>query len=88
VKSLLDLCEPGVINKIRFRVPEPTGLVFEVDEFRGDNKGLVIAEIELPNEEYRFHRPAWLGKEVTGIAAYYNASLMKRPFKMWDDDSV
>ena len=56
---------------------------FEVDVFRGDNEGLIVAEIELDSPDEEFARPDWLGEEVTGDPAYYNASLSKRPFKMW-----
>jgi adenylate cyclase len=82
---LLELCEPGIIDKTRYIIPEKSGLVFEVDEFYGENKGLVIAEIELPQEDYTFDKPEWLGREVTGRVEYYNASLMKRPFKSWHE---
>jgi adenylate cyclase len=81
--SLLEICEPGVIEKTRFIVPEKSGLKFEVDEFYGDNEGLTVAEIELPSEEYPFDKPEWLGEEVTGDARYYNSMLMKNPFKNW-----
>lgn len=83
VNELLELCEPGVIDKTRFIVPEPSGLKFEVDEFYGDNEGLIIAEIELPSEDHPFEKPNWLGEEVTGIAKYYNSRLTKKPFKNW-----
>ena len=82
-KSLLTLCEPGIIDKTRFIVPEEGGLKYEVDEFYGDNNGLVVAEIELPTEEYHFKKPDWLGEEVTGIKKYYNSMLMKKPFNKW-----
>jgi adenylate cyclase len=82
-KDLLKICEPGVIDKIRYIVPEQSGLKFEVDEFRGDNLGLTVAEIELPTEDHAFVKPAWLGKEVTGDARYFNAMLMKNPFVNW-----
>lgn len=81
--SLLDMCEPGVIYKTRFSVPEKSGLMFEVDEFYGENEGLIVAEIELPSEDHPFEKPGWLGKEVTGVARYYNASLIKTPFRSW-----
>ena len=58
-------------------------MVFEVDEFYGDNEGLVIAKIELKNENENFTKPNWLGKEVTGNKKYYNSSLSKNPFKNW-----
>jgi adenylate cyclase len=82
-KELLELCEPGIIDKTRHIVPEVGGLKFEVDEFHGDNKGLIIAEIELPSEDHHFEKPDWLGKEVTGKTRYYNARLSKNPYKNW-----
>mgnify|MGYP002629077231 CR=1 FL=1 len=83
VEELLELCEPGVIDKTRFIVPENSGLQFEVDEFYGDNEGLTVAEIELPSEDHPFEKPDWLGQEVTGDAKYYNSMLMKNPYKNW-----
>ena len=83
VKDLLELCEPGTIDKARFIVPETSGLKFEVDEFYGNNQGLTVAEIELPSEDHPFEKPEWLGEEVTGQAKYYNSMLMKTPFKEW-----
>ena len=82
-KSLLDLCETGIIDKTRFIVPEQSGLKFEVDEFYGDNEGLTVAEIELPAEDHPFEKPEWLGEEVTGDTRYYNSMLMKNPYKKW-----
>jgi adenylate cyclase len=76
--QLLELCEEGVIEKIRYEVPEKSGLTFEVDEFHGALEGLVLAEIELPSEDYPFVKPAWLGKEVTGDKRYYNSALAKK----------
>ena len=81
--ELLQICEPGVIDKTRFIVPEKTGLKFEVDEFYGENDGLTVAEIELPSEDHPFEKPEWLGEEVTGDARFYNSMLMKNPFKSW-----
>jgi adenylate cyclase len=83
VNELLEICEPGVIDKTRFIVPESSGLKFEVDEFYGENEGLTVAEIELPSEEHPFEKPEWLGEEVTGDARYYNSMLMKNPYKNW-----
>lgn len=85
-EELMLLCEEGVIDKTRFLIPEATGLTFEVDEFYGENKGLVVAEIELPTEGYVFEKPSWLGVEVTGETKYYNACLMSRPFLKWGSD--
>ena len=81
-ESLLDLCEPGIIEKTRYYVPSG-GHVVEVDEFHGDNLGLTLAEIELSHEEEDFLKPEWLGRDVTGQTKYYNASLSKNPFKTW-----
>lgn len=84
-KSLLDLCEPGVIYKHRFQIPVGDH-VFEVDEFLEDNDGLVVAEVELSSEDESFIKPKWLGKEVTGDIRYYNAQLSKHPFKTWKNE--
>ena len=81
-EDLLKICEPGVIDKTRYDV-KVGNHTFEVDEFYGENQGLVIAEIELVNEDDHFEIPAWLGKEVTGDVKYYNTMLMKKPFTKW-----
>lgn len=81
-KSLLKLCEPGVIEKYRFLIKKGKH-VFEVDEFLGENKGLIVAEIELDSEKEKFIIPDWLSKEVTGDKKYYNSNLSKSPFKDW-----
>ena len=57
--------------------------IFEIDEFFGENEGLVIAEIELTSENEEFEKPDWLGKEVTGDVRYYNSLLSKTPYKNW-----
>ena len=82
VKELLLICEPGVIDKTRYLV-KVGEFTFEVDEFYGDNEGLTVAEVELPDENAAFERPDWLGEEVTGDPRYYNSMLMKNPFKNW-----
>ncbi|HQO49309.1 MAG TPA: CYTH domain-containing protein [Bacteroidales bacterium] len=82
VEELLKICEPGVIDKTRFLV-KAGAHTFEVDEFYGDNEGLVVAEVELSSEDEGFFKPEWLGKEVTGDVKYYNSMLMKNPFKKW-----
>lgn len=82
-ENLLKLCEPTIIEKIRHIVPVNNNLFFEVDEFLGENKGLFIAEIELPDENTFFERPSWLGEEVTGQVKYYNSMLSKRSFINW-----
>lgn len=81
--ELLKLCEPGVIDKTRFIVPEKGGLKFEVDEFYGENEGLTLAEIELPDEDHSFEKPEWLGNEVTGNKKYYNSYLSKNTYRSW-----
>lgn len=82
-KTLLHLCEKGVIDKIRYEV-KVGGHIFEVDEFYGENKGLIVAEIELQSENETFEKPIWLGKEVTHEIKYYNSYLSKKPFLEWD----
>ncbi|MGK4566733.1 CYTH domain-containing protein [Flavobacterium sp. 3HN19-14] len=81
-KPLLALCEKGTINKMRYEV-EAGNHIYEIDEFFGDNEGLIIAEIELRSEDEMFDKPDWVGKEVTGDQRYYNAYLSKRPYKEW-----
>ena len=81
-ESLLQICESGVIDKIRYDI-ELGNHTFEVDIFEGENKGLIIAEVELQSENESFEIPDWLGKEVTGDERYYNAYLSKKPFMNW-----
>lgn len=81
-EQLLLLCEPSIIDKTRFYIKSENH-IFEVDEFYGDNQGLIVAEIELNSENESYEKPSWLGKEVTGNVKYYNASLSKIPFKNW-----
>ncbi len=81
-EQLLLLCEPSIIDKTRYLV-KSNNHTFEVDEFYGDNKGLIIAEVELTSENETFTKPNWLGKEVTGNLKYYNSCLSKSPFKDW-----
>lgn len=80
--ALLGICEGGVIEKDRYYVPY-AGHTFEVDEFFGDNEGLVMAEVELSSEDEAFEKPEWLGQEVTGDSRYYNSSLRKHPYIQW-----
>ncbi len=80
--ELLDLCEPGVIDKIRYEI-KLGNHIFEVDEFFGDNKGLIIAEVELNTENESFEKPNWIGDEVTGQVPYYNSQLSKQPYNTW-----
>ena len=81
-EDLMKLCEPGVIDKTRYLVRSGKH-TFEVDEFYGDNDGLIVAEVELASEDEPFEKPGFIGQEVTGDIRYYNSQLMKRPFKMW-----
>ncbi|MEM8929916.1 MAG: CYTH domain-containing protein [Acidobacteriota bacterium] len=82
-EAILDgLCLRPIIEKVRHRV-EHGGLVWEIDEFSGDNAGLVVAEVELESEEQAFDRPAWLGEEVSDDSRYLNASLVERPYSQW-----
>jgi CYTH domain-containing protein len=80
--DLLQLCENGIVDKTRYEISSGKH-TFEVDEFYGDNKGLIIAEVELKSTDEVFVKPSWLGKEVTGVIKYYNAELSKHPFKSW-----
>lgn len=82
VQDLLKICEPGVIDKTRYLV-KAGAHTYEVDEFYGDNQGLVMAEVELGAENEDFIKPEWLGEEVTGDVKYYNSMLMKNPYKNW-----
>ena len=85
--ELLDqLCERPLIEKKRRKL-EFDGLTWEVDEFSGDNAGLILAEVELENEEQSFARPAWIAQEVTDDARYFNANLVSYPFSQWKGSS-
>ena len=84
-ETLLDtMCAKPQVDKIRYRIPaaEP-GLVWEVDEFLGDNAPLVTAEIELPAEDTPFTRPAWLGADVSDDHRYKNNNLARKPYSTW-----
>jgi CYTH domain-containing protein len=81
-EQLLSLCEKGAIDKVRYEIKAGPH-TFEVDEFFGDNAGLVIAEIELADENDAFEKPQWLGSEVTGDERYYNAYLSNNPYTSW-----
>ncbi|MDP3436153.1 MAG: CYTH domain-containing protein [Bacteroidales bacterium] len=82
VEELLKICEPGVIDKTRYEVK--SGIhTFEVDEFYGENSGLIVAEVELKSEDQAFTKPDWIAEEVTGDSKYYNSMLMKNPYTKW-----
>ena len=81
-QELMRLCEPGMIDKTRYLVQSGKH-IFEVDEFYGENEGLVVAEVELSSEDEAYEKPDFLGEEVTGDVKYYNSFLMKNPYKRW-----
>ena len=81
-EQLIELCEPNLIEKIRYEI-KVGNHIFEVDEFSAENKGLIVAEIELSEENESFDKPDWLGKEVTGDMRYYNSQLCIVPYKNW-----
>lgn len=81
-EALLALCVGGRIDKVRHYV-EHAGHTWEVDEFAGDNAGLVVAELELGSADEAFERPSWLGREVTEDLRYYNLALAERPYSRW-----
>jgi len=83
-RSLLTLAEDSIIDKTRYYVPSEDGRhTWEVDEFYGDNEGLVVAEVELLSAVDAVPKPSWLGEEVTGDRRFYNAQLTRNPYKNW-----
>jgi adenylate cyclase len=81
--ELLDYaCDRPLVEKNRHKIPH-AGFIWEVDEFLGDNAGLIVAEIELSAESQTFEQPSWIGEEVSGQARYFNSYLVKHPFKTW-----
>ena len=86
-QDLMQICEPGIIDKTRYLVKSPDGIhIWEVDEFHGDNDGLIMAEIELGAEDEAFQKPDFIGREVTGDRRFYNSHMRKNPFKLWCND--
>lgn len=81
-REMLKLCRGGLIEKTRYLVPYE-GHVFEVDEFKGQNEGLLFAEVELQSADEDFKKPEWLGKEVTGDRHFYNKNLLRNPYPTW-----
>lgn len=81
-EALLQLCEPGKIEKTRFLVKSGNH-IFEVDEFYGENEGLIVAEVEMNSESDQVLLPDWLANEVTGEQKYYNSALTQKPYKTW-----
>ncbi len=79
---MLELCDIPLIEKTRY-IYEDNNAIWEIDEFHGMNKGLLIAEIELSNENQKIELPDFIIEEVTGINKYYNSNLQKSPFTLW-----
>ena len=77
-EELLSRCQGALIEKMRYRIGR-----IELDVFEGDNAGLIVAEIELSNEDERVELPSWIGREVTGLKRYFNSELVRRPYKNW-----
>ena len=84
-KQLLKLCNKGIIDKTRYLIKSGEH-TFEVDEFYGENEGLLMAELELKSENEPFEKPDWLGQEVTGDERYYNAYLSVHPYTKWNNN--
>jgi adenylate cyclase len=82
-----ELCEKPIIEKYRYRI-KAADLIWEVDEFKGLNEGLVVAEIELHSEVQEFDIPDWIGQEVTNDPRYYNSNLIRNPFSNWKQQTV
>jgi len=83
IYMLGELCEKPLIEKIRREIRHKDGMIWEVDEFEGENKGLVVAEIELKYKEQPFDLPDWVGKGVSNDQKYFNANLIKHPYSRW-----
>ena len=86
-RDLMQICEPGIIDKTRFLVKSPDGRhVWEIDEFYADNEGLVLAEVELSSEDEHFLKPDFVGREVTGDRRFYNSHMRNYPYKLWKEE--
>lgn len=86
-RELMEICEPGIIDKTRYLVKSPDGRhTWEIDEFYGDNEGLVLAEVELSHESEEFQKPEFIGREVTGDRRFYNSHMRSYPFKLWKEE--
>jgi CYTH domain-containing protein len=81
---LTRLCQRPIIEKTRYKI-EHKGLLWEVDEFSGENEGLIVAEVELSHESQEFEKPAWVEEEVTHDPRYLNANLIKNPYTKWKE---
>lgn len=84
-EHLMTLCEPGIIDKTRYLVKSGNH-TFEVDEFYGENEGLVMAEVELGSEEESYEKPDFIADEVTGDRRFYNSYLRQMPFSVWKNE--
>jgi adenylate cyclase len=81
--TMLDeICEKPIIEKKRYKI-RAGALIFEVDEFFGENEGLIVAEVELGDEKQKIDLPDWIGTEVSGDPRYFNSNLILHPFKKW-----
>lgn len=86
-RELMLICEPGIIDKTRYLIPSPDGRhTFEVDEFYGDNQGLIMAEVELESEDDTYAPLPFIGREVTGDRRFYNSHMRKNPYCLWKDE--
>ena len=86
-RELMEICEPGIIDKTRYLVKSPDGRhTWEIDEFYGDNEGLVLAEIELSHESEDFQKPDFIGREVTGDRRFYNSHMRSYPYMLWKEE--
>lgn len=83
LEMLEKLCRKPLIEKTRYKIPHK-GFIWEVDEFSGENEGLLFAEIELEDVDQIFEKPDWIGREVTSDGRYYNANLVNNPFSNWE----
>lgn len=82
-QMLDNLCEKPIIEKLRAKV-DYKGLTWEIDEFHGENEGLVVAEVEIQDENQVIELPDWVGEEVSGDPRYFNSNLIKNPFTKWE----
>lgn len=80
--ALIALCEPPILEKTRYRLRH-AGRLWEIDEFQGENAGLVVAEVELGSEDDRLDLPPWIGAEVTDDPRYFNSNLVAQPYRQW-----
>lgn len=85
-RDLMRICEPGIIDKVRYLVKSPDGRhTWEVDEFHGENEGLIMAEIELESDNDPYEKPDFIGREVTGDRRFYNSHMRQNPYRLWKD---